>query len=170
MSAHKGIAAAAAAASAYLSEHPDEARYRDSPAVARLTSGLAVTVTCPGGESVRTDMPKGIGGGSSVPSPGWYFRAAAASCVASLIAIRAAALGLDASSIEVTVDSESDDRGILGLDDSIPAGALSVKVVASVGGLDEKSRREVVDWAVAHCPVTESIARAVQVQVEVAGA
>jgi len=161
------VADAVAAASAYLSEHPDEARYRDSAAMARVTSGLAVAVTGPGGESLTTDMPKGIGGGSSVPSPGWYMRAAAASCVASLIAIRAATLGLTVGAIEVTVDSESDDRGILGLDDEIPAGAISMKIVASVGGVRDDARRDLVDWAVAHCPVTETIARAVPVTVEV---
>lgn len=161
------VADAVAAASAYLSEHPDEARYRDSAAMARVTSGLAVAVTGPGGESLTTDMPKGIGGGSSVPSPGWYMRAAAASCVASLIAIRAATLGLTVGAIEVTVDSESDDRGILGLDEAIPAGAISMKIVASVGGVRDDARRDLVDWAVAHCPVTETIARAVPVTVEV---
>ena len=161
------VADAVAAASAYLSEHPDEARYRDSAAMARVTSGLAVAVTGPGGESLTTDMPKGIGGGSSVASPGWYMRAAAASCVASLIAIRAATLGLTVGAIEVTVDSESDDRGILGLDDEIPAGAISMKIVASVGGVRGDARRDLVDWAVAHCPVTETIARAVPVTVEV---
>lgn len=162
------IAEAVAAASTYLTEHPDEARYRDSAATARLEGGLRVAVTGPGGESVTTDMPKGIGGGSSVPSPGWFMRAAAASCVASLIAVRAAAIGLDAGAIEVSVDSESDDRGILGLDEAIPAGALSVKVVARVEGVDGTARRDLVDWAVAHCPVTDSIARAVPIQVEVA--
>jgi len=161
------VADAVAAASAYLSEHPDEARYRDSAAMARVTSGLAVAVTGPGGESLTTDMPKGIGGSSSVASPGWYMRAAAASCVASLIAIRAATLGLTVGAIEVTVDSESDDRGILGLDEAIPAGAISMKIVASVGGVRDDARRDLVDWAVAHCPVTETIARAVPVTVEV---
>ena len=167
MSDREGIAAAVAAASTYLTEHPDEARYRDSAAVARVTSGLSVSVSGPGGESVATDMPKGIGGGSSVPSPGWYFRAAAASCVASLIAIRAAALGIDAGPIEVTVDSESDDRGILGLDVAIPAGALSVKVVARIEGVGGADRRDLVDWAGAHCPVTDSIGRAVSIEVEI---
>src|SRR5205809_7686048 len=89
-----GIAEAVASASTYLREHPDEARYRDSLAHAHLDSGLAVTVTGPSGESLRTDMPKGIGGGESAPSPGWIFRAAAASCLASLIGIRAAATGV----------------------------------------------------------------------------
>jgi uncharacterized OsmC-like protein len=160
---------AVANASAYLAAHPGEARYRDSPAVATVTSGLSVTVIGQGGESVTTDMPAGIGGGASAPSPGWLMRAATASCVASLIAIRAAVVGTDLGPIEVAVDSESDDRGILGLDDAIDAGALSVKVVVSLGGPDagKEGVRELVDWAISHCPVTDTIARAVPMEVDV---
>ena len=160
---------AVANASAYLTEHPDEARYRDSAATARITAGLVTSVTGPGGEALTTDMPAGIGGTATAASPGWYLRAATAACVASLIAIRAASQGLTIGPIEVTVDSESDDRGILGLDPSIPAGALSTKVIASVGGSDlgAAATRDLVDWAVAHCPVTDTIARAVPIAVEV---
>jgi uncharacterized OsmC-like protein len=115
-------------------------------------------------------MPRGIGGGASVASPGWLFRAAAASCVASLIAIRAAMLGIElgAGDVEVTVDSESDDRGILGLDDSIPAGALSMKVVVRIGGpkLGAEARAALARWAVDHCPVTEGTSRPVPVELE----
>jgi uncharacterized OsmC-like protein len=163
------IGDAIANATRYLSEHPDEARYRDSAARARLTSGLSVEVTGPGGERMLTDMPKGIGGTGSEPSPGWIFRAAAASCVASLIAIRAASTGLDIQSVEVEVDSESDDRGILGLDPAIPAGALSMKVVVSLDapGADRPTLESLVAWAVDHCPVTDSVARAVPVEVAV---
>jgi uncharacterized OsmC-like protein len=158
---------AVARASAYLTEHPDEARYRDSPAIARISDGLAASVTGPADEAASTDMPAGIGGGATAPSPGWLMRAAAASCVASLIAIRAAALGTAVGAIEVTVDSESDDRGILGLDAAIHAGALSMKIVVSISGMDAglERARELVDWAVEHCPVTDTIARAVPLEV-----
>jgi hypothetical protein len=64
------IAHAVSSASAYLTEHPDEARYRDSHARARLVSGLRVEVTGPNGEQLATDMPAGIGGTASAPSPG----------------------------------------------------------------------------------------------------
>src|SRR5437016_4147451 len=76
------ITEAVAAAKTYLEAHPDEARYRDSAAVARLIDGLRVEVTGTGGESATTDMPAGIGGTASAPSPGWLLRAAIASCVA----------------------------------------------------------------------------------------
>jgi uncharacterized OsmC-like protein len=165
------ISEAVAQASAYLAEHPDEARYRDSAAIARLTDGLRVKVSGPGGESLTTDMPRGIGGTASAPSPGWYFRAAAAACIATLIGIRAGMLGasLTPGSVEVSVDSESDDRGILGLDDEIPAGALSLRIAVSVAqqGLEREQIEAMARWAVDHCPVTDTTRRAVPIEVVV---
>src|SRR5207237_3152569 len=109
----------------YLKAHPDEARYTDSPATAILGDGLAVTVHGPQGVSIRTDMPKSVGGADGSPSPGWLLRAAQASCLATLIAMRAAEQGLMPGRIEVVVHSESDDRGTLGIDDSVPDVAIS---------------------------------------------
>ncbi|MBA2718196.1 MAG: OsmC family protein [Chloroflexi bacterium] len=163
------IAESVARASAYLTEHPDEARYRDSAATARIVDGLVVDVTGPTGERLRTDMPAGIGGTASAPSPGWFLRAAIASCVASLIVVRAAATGVEIGAVEVEVDSESDDRGILGLDPTIPAGALSARIAVrlSAPALADESRAELLNWAVAHCPVSDSVARVVPMSVEV---
>ena len=162
------IGAAVRRASAYLTDHPGHALYRDSHARARLREGLRAEVEGPGGERLTTDMPKGIGGGSTKPSPGWYYRAAAAACVASLIGIRAAMVGieLEPDSVEVTVDSESDDRGILGLGEDIPAGALSVRIAVTVRGpVDRPAFEEAVHWAVGHCPVTDTTRRAVPLEV-----
>jgi uncharacterized OsmC-like protein len=163
------IADAVSRASAYLTEHPDEARYRDSHARAHLGGGLQVQVTGPTGETLTTDMPTAIGGSAMAPSPGWFLRAATASCVASLIAIRAAATGVDVRSVDVEVDSESDDRGILGLDPAIPAGALSMRVVVSIDapGLDREATEALAAWALEHCPVSDTIARAVPVSLDV---
>jgi len=67
----------------------------------------------------------------------------------------------------VEVDSESDDRGILGLDPAIPAGALSLRVVVSIDapGHDSAALTELIAWAVEHCPVTDTIARSVPLSV-----
>jgi uncharacterized OsmC-like protein len=166
------IADAVRGASAYLTEHPDEARYRDAHARAQLVTGLRVTVDGLGGEHAETDMPTGIGGSATMPSPGWYFRAATAACVASLIGIRAAALGieLEKGSVEVIVDSESDDRGILGLADDVPAGALSMKIVVGLRSrtADRATLETLVQWAVDHCPVSDTVRRSVPVDVVVA--
>ena len=165
----RDIGAAVQRASAYLTDHPADALYRDSHARARLGANLRAEVDGPGGEHLSTDMPKAIGGGAAMPSPGWYFRAAAAACVASLIGIRAAMSDVDLppDSVEVTVDSESDDRGILGLDDRIPAGALSIRIVVAVQGaaIDRETIEALATWAVDHCPVTDTAQRAVPIEV-----
>jgi uncharacterized OsmC-like protein len=150
----------------YLTEHPDEARYTDSVATARLESGLRFSVTGAAGESLVTDMPPSVGGGGEGPSPGWVLRAALASCVGTLVAIEAARDGAVLSRLEVEVDSESDDRGILGIDETVPAGPLSMRVRVAAEAEDGRDLGAVVERAVARCPVTDAVRRAVPLAVE----
>src|SRR3712207_5953226 len=114
-------------------------------------------------------MGAGVGGGGSAPSPGWLLRAANASCIATLIAMRAAEEGVDLEGLEVSVDSESDDYGILGLDEAVPSGPLSMRVAVRVKSATASGDRvrEIVAWGVAHCPVCDAVKRAVPVQLEV---
>jgi hypothetical protein len=49
--------------SAYLSAHPEEARYRDGTAIATLRGGLVVDVAGRDGEAITTDMVAAVGGG-----------------------------------------------------------------------------------------------------------
>ena len=76
-------------------------------------------------------------------------------------------MALPSDSVEVTVDSESDDRGILGVGEDIPAGALSVRIVVSLlgGSIDREAFEDAVRWAVDHCPVTDTARRAVPLEV-----
>ncbi len=163
------IRAALEAAAAYLREHPDEARYTDSLATARLDSGLRVVVDGAGGEQLVTDMPAAVGGAASAPSPGWVLRAAVAACALSLATMRAAQLGLRSFRCEVDVDSESNDYGILGLDASTPAGPLSMRLQfrmsADGAGLD--ALEEIATWAADHCPVADAVRRGVPLHIEV---
>ncbi|HUH17332.1 MAG TPA: OsmC family protein [Methylomirabilota bacterium] len=163
------IRSAIEGAGAYLTQHPDEARYTDSLATARVESGLRVKVEGPNGEQLETDMPAAVGGAGSAASPGWFLRAAVAACVASLATMRAAQLGMAGFSCEVDVDSESDDRGILGLDASVPGGPLSMRIGfrASADGVGLERLEEVAVWAVDHCPVSDAVRRAVPVHIEV---
>jgi uncharacterized OsmC-like protein len=153
----------------YLSEHPDEARYTDSFARASLGDSLSVTVVGPGGEHIVTDMPTGIGGRAQNPSPGWLYRASIASCVAVTIGMEAAREGITLDSLEVEVDSESDDRGILGMDASIPPGPLftRIRIRASAGGVDPDRLRQIVETGAGRCPVCDATKRAVTVTMEI---
>lgn len=162
------IAEAIASARSHLAAHPEEARYRDSTASAVVEDGLRVRVTGPDGSSVVTDMVAGVGGSGSAPSPGWLFRAAYASCAATLITMRAAEQAVELSGLQVDVDGESDDRGILGLAEDVPAGPASMKVVVSVpSAAGDAAVRAVVEWGLKHCPVDDAVRRAVPVEVDV---
>ncbi len=156
-------------ASGYLREHPDAARSTDSVASASIVDGLVVRVTGPGGESVTTDMVPSVGGTATAPSPGWLLRAAEASCVATLIAMRAAMLGITLETLEVDVDSESDDRGLLGIADEVRAGPLSgrVRVRLAAHGVEAAALEEIAHWGVVHCPVCDAVERPVPITIEV---
>jgi uncharacterized OsmC-like protein len=152
----------------YLTENPADARSTDSRATATLGDALRVEVAGPSGETMVTDMVGGVGGLGEHPSPGWYFRAAIASCVVTTIGMEAAREGIELTSLEVEVDSESDDRGILGIDESVPAGPLStrVQVRAKANGVDDGRLREILEVGAARCPVCDATKRAVDVTLD----
>jgi uncharacterized OsmC-like protein len=164
------IRSALEAATSHYAANPADARSRDSVATATLREGLLVQVEAPTGERLTTDMVASVGGTGSAPSPGWLLRAAEASCVATLIAMRAATLGITLKALEVAVDSESDDRGMLGMDDSVPAGPLTgrVQVRLMADGVDPATLDEMARWGVKHCPVCNALERPVPISVEVA--
>ena len=139
-----------------IAADPAKAQARNAPATARLVDGLRCELTGPRGERLLTDMPPALGGGGTAPNPGWLMRGSLASCAVTLIAMRAARLGIRLSDVEVTVDSDSDLRGILGLDPSVSArnDGFRMKVRISAPGQDEKTLRALVEWADAHSPVT----------------
>lgn len=142
---------------------------QDSFARARLTGGLATVVEGPSGQQIATDMPKGMGGMASAATPGWYVRAGIASCTATVIAIRAHQLGMTLSEVEVRVESTSDDRGMLGMDDSVPPGPLSAVMAVRImaPGSNDEDLKALVAWAVAHSPMADALTRAIRLDVAV---
>ncbi len=154
---------------AYLTENPQDARSTSAPITAVMEDGLRCRATGAEGETVVTDMPKAVGGGGTVPSPGWLARAALATCDATRIAMRAAELGIALDRLEVTADSEDDDRGLFGMDKSVPAGSLSLRTRVTIGaaGVAEETLREIIDYAVIHSPVADGCRRATPSTVEV---
>ena len=138
-----------------ITANPEKARAKATPATARLLDGLRCEVTGPRGETVHTDMPPAMGGNASAPNPGWFMRGAIASCTATVIAMRAARLGVALRLLEVTVESESDHRGILGLDDRVSAGFAAMRVRVKIGAdrADPSQLRALAEWGDAHSPV-----------------
>jgi uncharacterized OsmC-like protein len=134
-----------------------------------MTDGLRCRIEGPGGAGLTTDMPGTIGGDGTAPTPGWYLRAALASCDATAITMRAAQLDIALTELKVTVNSSSDDRGLLGLGDDALPGPLEIRVDVRIAAADAtpEQLREIVEWAERHSPVGDALRRAVSCRVEI---
>ena len=152
-----------------LQANPDKARAKYATAIATLESGLMCRVAGPSGEHVETDMPPAMGGAGARPNPGWLFRASLAACCSTVIAAQAARLGIKLTALQVTVDGDGDNRGILGLDDSISAGHSTVRTVVRISADNATSTQlnELVQWAIAHSPVSRTVRDATPSTVDV---
>lgn len=153
----------------YFADNPDKGAVSDKAAVATVQGGLVCRAEGPNGATLISDMPKTVGGGGSAPTPGWFLRAALANCDATVIAMRAAQLGVELAHIEVAVDSTSDDRGIFGLGNGVPPGPQTIRVRVTIEGKGASAQqlREIVEWAEAHSPVGDAIRRAIPTQLEI---
>lgn len=153
----------------YYTQNPEQAISEDKPAMAVLVDGLRSRASNENGFEVFSDMPKAIGGRATAPTPGWLFRASLANCDVVMIAMRAAELGIELTTLEVTVSSTSDDRGLLQMDDSIHAGPLNVNIHVRLGARNatEEQLKAIVAWAERHSPVGDIITRVVPLEVRV---
>jgi uncharacterized OsmC-like protein len=155
--------------SSFLQANPEKGRSTNPEATAAIVDGLKCRVSGPAGESIETDMPRSVGGGATAPSPGWLMRAALASCNATCIALRAATAGIELARLEVTVTSESDARGLLGLDASVSPALqnLRVHVRISAPGTSAADLAALARTACALSPVGCTDAGTATVEVEV---
>jgi organic hydroperoxide reductase OsmC/OhrA len=152
---------------------PSSALHEDSAATAVWQGGLGTTLVHASVNGLRTAMPAVIGGSGDAPSPGWYFRAGIASCLATSIAMHAALRGIALAHLEVEAHSESDTRGVLGTRD-VPAGPVRswLEVTVRAPECTEAELQALVDDAHAASPMADALRRplAVDVRVRIASA
>ena len=164
----ESIRSAIETASGYLREHPEAAVGTDAAATAVREDGLRFRVDGPNGE-VITDMSESVGGGATAPTPGWLLRAALAACDATTVAMEAARDRIELTDLAVSVESETDFRGVLGVDDSLDPGPRSVRVRIELASPDatEDQLREIVQRAESHSPVRDAVMREVSLTTEI---
>ncbi|MBN8988279.1 MAG: OsmC family protein [Rhizobiales bacterium] len=139
-------------------ERPTVARKPNASATAVWQDGLRCQIAGSGGETAVTDMPASMGGDGTGPNPGWLLRASMAACAATAIAMRAATLGIELRSLSVAVHSESDARGLVGIDGvstALSAMRMSVEI-----GADSTSREQLCElarWGEAQSPVGSTL-------------
>ncbi len=152
----------------YLRDNPERGSQADVPATATIEAGLRCRIDSPHGNAIYTDMPNSVGGDASANSPGWHLRAALASCDATLLAMRAARLGLQLDSIQVRVEASSDGRGMF-LDEGVSPGSTQMRLYFKISA-PEVPRAQVealVHWVEQHSPVGTDITRALDVPSEI---
>lgn len=159
----KDIGAAVASVERFLQSQTEPGPQPDLQATATMEDGLRCRIEAPDGTAIYTDMPASVGGGASANSPGWHLRAALASCDATLLAVRAARLGLKLDGIQVRVEASSDGRGMF-LDNGISAGSTDMRLVFTIkaGAVSAAEIEKLVQWVESHSPVATDITRAVE--------
>ena len=156
------IATAIADTRAFLRERSDRGSTADTPVTATLESGLRCSFTDGNDWSDATDMPVRLGGAGSAPSPGHYLRGAIAACAATAIAMRAAEAGIEIESVSATAASTSDGPAFLGLrEGTVGFLGLTITIDLSAPGASRQQIDELIEYALAHAPVSESVEHAV---------
>jgi uncharacterized OsmC-like protein len=147
----------------------------DAPATASWTTDLRVAVEHANGHKVYTDMPPEFGSGTDgmLPSPGWYFRAGIASCLATCIAINAAAQGIELTTLNVSAYSRSDARGVLGVPDAegrpVQAQPIECRLVVRIAARDASAAtlNAMVEESRRSSPVPQTVQNAMAVGLDI---
>lgn len=166
--ASERIREAVAATEARLEADPELGRGPDTPVTATHEAGLEMRVEGPEDWVVRTDHREAIGGTETAPNPGWFWRASLAACDATVVRIEAARRGIELRTLEVTVESDSDSRGSMGVDD-VPAGPSVVRIHFHLGAEDatDEELEGLVEWTEANSPVGHAVGTATPIETTV---
>jgi uncharacterized OsmC-like protein len=167
------IAAAVQRVESVLQRRPAAGIHDDVPATARWQTGLRVVACHADGTQMLTDMPAELGGSGDKVTPGWLFRAGLASCLATCIAMDAAAEGIELTALEVLATSSSDLRGMLGMVDGsgAPVGAgpreIQIQVRIRAAGVSAERLRLLVEDSNRCSPVSAAARDAVPVALRI---
>jgi organic hydroperoxide reductase OsmC/OhrA len=167
------IVAAMQRVEALLQRRPEAGLHEDASATARWQSGTRVVSSHVNGTQLSTDMPSELGGSGDKVTPGWLFRAGLASCLATCIAMSAAAEGIELASLEVLASSRSDTRGLFGMADAagepVCAGPRDVQLVVRISapGVSPARLRTLVEDSHRCSPVPSAVENAVPVALRI---
>lgn len=157
-----------------FARRPEAAMHADEPVIALWEQGLRVVCGPADGAHIATDMPRELGGRGDEVTPGWLMRAALASCLATRIAMEAAAREIVITRLEVVASGESDARGLLGMSDDAGGPILpeprNVRLQVSIAATDVAPQvlKTMVEDSYRCSPVSAAIERAVPIELRVA--
>jgi uncharacterized OsmC-like protein len=153
------IATALGRLRAALDSRPELGRAKVATSVSDLTEGLRCVVREDTWQ-VESDLAPPLGGDGLAPSPSALVRAALGACLAMGYQLRAAEAGITIGAVRVTVESESDVRGLLGPASSQPPGFTALRYhveVDSPASAEELNR--LIELGDLHSPVLDMLTR-----------
>jgi|SRR5580658_6725933 uncharacterized OsmC-like protein len=169
----KDIATAMLRVESVLKHRPAAGMHDDAPATARWRTGLRVAASHANGTQVLTDMPIELGGSGDQVTPGWLLRAGLASCLATRIAMSAAATGIELTFLEVLASSRSDARGLFGMVEAsgkpVGAGPRDVQLLVriSAAGVSAERLQDFVEDSNRCSPVSAALRDEISVSLRV---
>ena len=102
-----------------LARRPDFGRHTGS-SVTTLVEGLRCATEA-GGWTIASDLRPALGGEGSAPTPTVLLSSALGACLAMGYQLRAAEQGIELTSVRVTVETDSELRGMLACDAAVAA-------------------------------------------------
>jgi uncharacterized OsmC-like protein len=169
----ENISKAMARVRTLLARRPEAGIHPDEPAIASWDEDTRVVVSHANGTRITTDMPVELGGAGNEVSPGWLLRAGLASCLATRIAMEAAATGISLTRLEVRARSTSDARGLLGMrgvgDEQVTPAPSAVQLEVTMGAPDVEPEqlRAMVQFSFRCSPVCAAVEAAVPVSLHI---
>jgi uncharacterized OsmC-like protein len=158
---------------AVLARRPEAGIHVDEPAIASWDEGMRVVARHANGTQITSDMPVELGGAGNQVTPGWLLRAGLASCLATRIAMEAAAAGISLMRLEVQATSTSDARGLLGMADDggerITPAPYEVQLEVRIGApnVAREQLQAMVEDSFRCSPVSAAVERAVPVALRI---
>jgi uncharacterized OsmC-like protein len=148
-------------------QRPLKARYRESPAEARITLGArggesASAVACSvdiGRAVYEAEAHAGVGGSGVSPCSGDLLLGALAACAQVTCQMVAAASGIPTERIEVTAEGDLDLRGTLGIAPDVPVGfdAIRLRFAIDAPEASPEQIETLVEKTARYCVVLQTL-------------
>lgn len=129
----------------------------------RLEENVRCSATVRGFAPLVVDEPPELGGGDSAMNPVELVLCALGTCQEIMYAAYAAVMGIELEAVEVDVKGQLDARGLFGMAE-VAAGYKKIQFETNIKSRESAEKiRQLVDVVESHCPVLDTIARAVEV-------
>jgi putative redox protein len=117
---------------------------------------------------IIVDEPPDLGGADAAANPVELLLVALGACQEIMYSAYASVMGVQLNSVKVNLRGYLDLRGLFGLDASIPPGYQKIVFETMVDSpADMETLKKLVDTVESHCPVMDTLMRAIEVSGEV---